>query len=737
MAGVIVVLLLGSVLVASRLSGLGNSSGSGNNSAGGTPVAVGSPSPAPTPRPAGSVASPVAGSPVIGSPTATVTVQVGQLRSAKDVAEAYVQVWSAGNYDQLYDLISSNAQTAISRTDFVTRYTNIGIEAGITKLDAKVSGGKADDTLFPIRVAIESARVGAFTDENQLPVVKEGNDYRVDWSPSLIFSGLGDGYVRWTPDVPQRGRILDRKGRPLAEQGNVSRIGVVPGKIENEADLLAKLSSLLNMPQEQIKARYANGQPDWFMPIKDLPDNLDQALVDQINGIKGVIMQKWPARVYPAGPVAAQVVGYMSQITAEELPELSKRGYAAGDMIGRTGVEAWGEQYLAGKRGGTLALLARDDSTIRVLGQVQSEPANDIVLTIDLDVQTATDAALGDQTGSAVVMDPNNGELLAMVSHPTYDPNWFILGVTDQQWAQLNDPQRQPLVNRAVQAGYPTGSTFKVVTAAAGMAYLGLQENTVLSCPGEFTLEGTNAVWRDWVPGGQGNLTLRNAIVRSCNTVFYKMGADLDTKDESLLPTMARGFGFGSPTGIPELVEIAGIVPDPQWKQANVGDYWARGDAVNFAIGQGYFVASPLQLADAYGAIANGGTLWTPHLTLDIVRLDGSIVQEGQVKERGKLPISPEQIGVLQRAMYDVINAENGTATAAFQGIQYDVSGKTGTEETGNTQQATNAWFGAFTPSNSPKIVVVTMVEGGKAGSTAAAPVARQIIDAYYAAYPQ
>ena len=288
-----------------------------------------------------------------------------------------------------------------------------------------------------------------------------------------------------------------------------------------------------------------------------------------------------------------------------------------------------------------------------------------------------------------------------------------------------------------MQAGYPTGSTFKPVTASAGMVNLGYTGDTVLDCPDAFSLPGNTQAWHDWIPGGQGQLTLHNAIMRSCNTVFNKMGADLDTKDPNLLPTMARAFGFGSPTGIPELAEISGIVPDPQWKEANVGDFWARGDAVNFAIGQGFFVASPLQLTNMFAAIANGGTLWTPHLTLDIVKLDGSIVVKGEAKERGKLPLNTDQLAVLQSAMYDVINSPNGTATIPFQGEEHRVSGKTGTEETGIEAQKTNAWFGSFTPSDAPKITVITMVEGGSAGSVAAAPVARKIIDAWYAAYPQ
>jgi penicillin-binding protein 2 len=324
-----------------------------------------------------------------------------------------------------------------------------------------------------------------------------------------------------------------------------------------------------------------------------------------------------------------------------------------------------------------------------------------------------------------------------MVSKPSFDPNLFILGITDEQWAVMNDPQKQPLLNRAIANGTSIGSTFKVITAAAGMAHLGLQEESVISCPGTFQLEGASQVWHDWIPGGQGDLTLHNAIVRSCNTVFYRIGAELDAQDETLLPNMAKGFGLGAATGLPELYELPGIVPDPDWKVLNVGDFWARGDAVNLAIGQGYLVATPLQVANMYAALANGGTLWQPHLLLDIVKLDGTVVQSGEVKERGKLPISPEQVAVIQRALYDVINASNGTAVEPFASITHEVSGKTGTEQTGAQAESTNAWFAAYTPSSAPVMTVVTMVQGGAAGSRDAAPVARKIIDKWYELYPE
>ena len=749
--GVIVVLIAGSVLIARGLAGMNGDDDDGTVAGNGTPVATASSSASSASSTNGTDGTPGTdegdgtadpgpeGSPGAGGiPTGTITVQptptaidLGSGTKPKDTAENWATVWSNGNYDQLYDLLTAEARSRITREDFVARYEGIAVEAGIVTVEARIDGGNDDDELFPLKVTIESSRVGVITDEYLLALVPEGDRWGVDWTPSLIFSQLGDGYVQWTSDVPARGRVLDRKGRPLAMTGQITRVGVISSQIVNEGELLSKLSQLLNMPSEQVQARYSGGQPDWFMPVKDLPDATDQALIDQLKGIPGVAIQKWPARVYPQGELTAHVVGYMSEVTAEELPELAKLGYESGDLVGRSGIEASMEQTLAGKRGGVLALIGADGSIIRVLGDVQKEPAKDIVLTLDIDLQRGTWDAMGDISGSSVVLDPNNGEVLAMVSKPSFDPNWFTLGITDEQWAILNDATKQPLLNRAIAVGYPSGSVFKVVTAAAGMAHLGMTEGTPVSCPGIFTLGGIT--WADWIPGGQGDMDLHTAIVRSCNTVFYSIGAQLDEQNEMWLPDMARSFGFGQPTGLPELFEVPGIVPDPDWKMANVDDFWARGDAVNLAIGQGFYLSTPLQMANAYAAIANGGVLYQPHLTLDIVNVDGSVASKGEVKEIGRLPLSGEQIGWLQSGLYDVINAPNGTAIDAFAGINYQVSGKTGSAETVPNEQQPHAWFAAYTPSDSPKIAVVSMVEFGVAGSRAAAPVARRIIDAWYA----
>jgi len=677
-----------------------------------------------------------------GAPTAVAspgTVSVAALSSPRDVAGTYVNLWNAGDYTSMYGLLSATSKQHISQPDFVKRYQGIDQEVGQTSIQVTLGNTSSDALRFPIHVVRQSSKVGQLTEDNAVPIVRDNDGYRVEWTPSLIFADLGDGFVHWIPDIPQRGRILDRKGRPLAHLGTIDKVGVVPGQIKDEQALLQQLSQALGMTADQIKALYSGGQPDWFMPIKNFSDPMDPKLLQQLAGIPGVTVQKWPDRVYPAGPAAAQIVGYLSQVTADELPKLSKQGYSAGDLIGRAGLESWGEQYLRGKLGGRLVIVGADGQERKTLGQVKSQPAADIVTTIDLDVQMAADKALGNKTGSVVVIDPNTGAILAMVSHPTFDPNQFILGMSDQDWAALNDPNNRPLVNRATQVAYPIGSTFKIVTTLAGMVDLGMNPNTTISCPGSFSLPGNSQVWKDWSITGQGTLTLHNALVQSCDTAMYQIGVRLDEKGRNLLPDMAKAFGFGAASGIPELPEVAGVVPDPTWKLDTVKDGWATGDAVNLAIGQGYFLATPLQVANAYAALANGGTLWQPYLVQEVDALDGSKLYTHQSKQLGKLPGTSDQLDAIRQALKDVVTAPNGTAAGLsiahpFNGETHSVGGKTGTAESGQTQP--HAWFASFSPVEGAKFASVAMVEHGGEGGDVAAPIDRQVIDAYYTANP-
>jgi penicillin-binding protein 2 len=261
------------------------------------------------------------------------------------------------------------------------------------------------------------------------------------------------------------------------------------------------------------------------------------------------------------------------------------------------------------------------------------------------------------------------------------------------------------------------------------MEHLGITAQDVLNCPGEFSLPGADQVWRDWQPGGQGMLSLHNALVQSCNTVFYQIGADLDQQGNGLLPQIAHGFGYGQPTGLVELRETSGVVPDASWKLSTFGDFWARGDAVNLSIGQGFFSATPLQVAVSYAAIANGGTLYRPFLVREVVGIDGEVIYSAEVEERGRLPVSDETLQAIRAALRDVPQAPNGTALDAFSGAAIATSGKTGTAE--NDQGDAHAWYAALAPDDNPQIAMISMVEHGGEGSRVAAPIARQVVDVY------
>ncbi len=666
------------------------------------------------------------GRPILATPATPGAIDAANPSS---VAQGYVDRWNAKDYGGMYDLIGTTEKASITREKFVSRYGAIGEEAGLAEVKATL-GSATGANAFALRVQMQSSLVGPITQDNTLALRQDAEGWRVAWTPSLIFKDLNDGLIRFKPDIPTRGRILDRKGRPLAQQGTVSQIGIIPQNIKDEATMLATLSGLLNIPPDQIKAKYANADPSWFVPIKIMPEQLPGDWEAKIKAQAGAAIRKVPERVYPQGTIAAHVVGYTGEINAEELKTLAARGYIAGDRIGRAGVESWGEQYLAGKKGGQLTIVSQTEQVRSVIAERKSEPAADITLTIDLDLQIALEEGLGDRAASGVVMDPATGGIVALAAHPTFDPNGFILGFDDAQWARLNDEQLRPLWNRATQFTYPSGSIFKVVTATGGIEKLGMTPQTTIPCPAQYSLPGASNIWRDWTyPNAQGTLTLQNAVTQSCNTVFFELGKRMDDIDPNILPELSRAFGLGKVTGIDELPEAAGVVPDPKWKRETLNDGWATGDAINFSIGQGFFLSSPLQMANLYNAIANGGTLLRPFLAAQAVTPDGKVVYTGTRKEIGKLPMSPTTMQMIWTAMKNVTTAKNGTALEAFVNSPIVVAGKTGTAEV--PPQPDHAWFASFAPADAPKLAIVTMVENGGRGSQIAAPIARHVYDKY------
>ncbi len=549
--------------------------------------------------------------------------------SADEVAAEWVARWNARDYAGMYDLTSGTVRRTLPLEEFTSRYQGIDDRAELHSVQVELTGEAGDSSRVPFRVTFASGIAGEFSEENTLPLVHEQDGWRVAWTPSTIFSELGnDGCVDVDRLPSGRGKILDRNGEPLAYDGLVQRVGIVPGLIpaEDEERILRELSDLTKMEEDAIKARYEEADPSWFVPIMDFPREESERLLDVISRLPGVSVKAETARVYPLGERAAHITGYVSEPTAEQLE--ADTTLVSGQRIGQAGIEAGADEILAGVPGGRLIVVHCDSRVER--SQIASRdpvPPRDVVLTIDRAFQVSVFDALraqGPTQGAAAILDPRSGAILAMASIPSYDPNGFVLGFVAQDRAELLSEVQRPLLSRAAEGLYPTGSAFKPITFAAAMEGLGYTPETVLDCPSTFRLEGANQVWEDWTVaygvGAQGPLTLHQALVNSCNTVFYAIGRDLDAMDPDYLPRMTKAFGLGTPTGVPYLPEAAGAAPDPAWKLETFGDYWATGDAINLAIGQGFLQVTPLQLATAYAAIANGGDLLQPFIVSELDR---------------------------------------------------------------------------------------------------------------------
>src|SRR5438105_7971999 len=343
-------------------------------------------------------------------------------RKPEDAANAFFGAWQQGQYGAMYDLLAPDAQAVTSKDVFVRRYTNIHDGIGEQNISVTATAPAANGQV-PFAVTRTLAVFGDITETNDLPLAQAPDGtWKVVWQPALIFKQLtASSTVRVTPDVPARGRILDRNGKALAENGAILSVGVVPGEIQNEAALLKALSDALGLPEAAIKQRYQGGQPTWFMPIAQRSNSERGDLQTKIGSIPGVSLQDKQARVYPLGPVAAHVVGYVTHPTTAELQQLASGGYDESDWVGRAGVEVWGEQRLAGSRGGLIQIVDQSGRMVREIARKPSTPGQDIKLSLDGAIQNAAMSALGDKVGSVVILDPRDNGILALASQPSFD----------------------------------------------------------------------------------------------------------------------------------------------------------------------------------------------------------------------------------------------------------------------------------------------------------------------------
>jgi len=482
--------------------------------------------------------------------------------------------------------------------------------------------------------------------------------------------------------------------------------------------------------QADLAAKIEAAAPDWFVPLGVVTQETAQANYAALTALPGVQLRESFVRGYREG-VAPHVVGVVGPIPPERLAEYRAKGYSGDEQVGITGLEAWGEPYLAGTRGATLVVVTPQGQISTTLAKREPQPARNVYSTLDYDLQIAAQALLKDRRGAIVVMDVHTGEVLALASSPGFDPNTLVKpGAPAEALDELLNHPDRPLLNRASQGVYPPGSVFKIVSMAAALEAGGYTPQTPYTCTGIWTGLGPNWVKRDWKPGGHGTISLRQALVVSCDPYFYEIGLNLDRMDPNLLPSYGHRFGFGAPLGVEGLSEEAGLMPDPAWKRDRLGEAWTPGDSVNLSIGQGYLLVTPLQVADALAAVANGGTRLKPLLVHHVAAPGGESQSFIQPQPLGTLPVSPEHLAVIQDALRGVTSEQGGTARYRFSDLSLPVAGKTGTAE--NPGETPHAWFAGYAPATDPQIAIAVLVENAGEGAEVAAPIFRRLVEVYY-----
>ncbi len=666
--------------------------------------------------------------------TASATTAASSAVNPLDTAKLFLSDWEAEKYTDMYALLSVGAKSTIEQDAFVKRYNGIKAEATINSVKTEIGAttppvNNPANYAVPFKANYKTTRVGDFSQDNKLNLVLEGGSWKVDWTPAAIFKELDNTtyLVRLVPTESTRGDIITRDNAPLTAPAKLYQVYVVPGQIKDENNLLAVLSSYLAMDPTNIKNLYKDGQPDWRMPVKDLPGNFDANKINAMKAVPGVGVDEASTRGYPQSYSASQVVGYVAAINAAELKEMAPKGYTESDVIGKAGVELWGEEILAGTFGGKLTVIQRDGTTLATMAEKPAGPSANLILNLDMKIQKNAEQVLGARNGSIVVMDPTNGAVLALANFPGYDPNVFINGLTDAQYKVLNDDPRAPFKNRAVNGQLPVGSTFKVITTAAALEKAGVNMQATFNCTGHWTGLGEANAKDCYLKTGHGKITLFEALVQSCDFVYYELGKRLNEIDSNIIPNMAKAFGLGSSTGLLGLYDSAGQVPDPAWKQANIGQAWVPGDGVNLAIGQGYLLASPLQMAVVYSSLAMSGSLPVPRVVDRAESSSPAANKAFPAATKGKLPVSDANIQEIRKALLGVSQESLGTARKYFAGYKVPVAGKTGTAESG--VEDPHAWFCCYAPADKPKYVVVVCLENAGFSTETAVPAARKVMD--------
>lgn len=548
--------------------------------------------------------------------------------------------------------------------------------------------------------------------------------------------------IRLQSIKPPRGLIFDRNGELLVDNRPSFDLSIITKDAKPLEKTLGRLTYFLDAPLEELQSKISRTKGySAYTPIllkQDIGrDALAQVEVHKFD-LPGVGVNVEARRHYINQNSAAHLVGYLSEINAEELKSGKFMENKGGDFIGRFGVEKTYERYLRGERGGRQVEVNATGQVVRVLKTVEATSGHNVYLTIDTGLQKKAEELLQGHAGAVIAMDPANGEILALASNPSFDQNDFVNGMSHEKWdALVSNPQR-PLENKAFQGEYPPASTYKIVPAMAALEEGLIDEDTTVFCPGYYKFGDRE--FRCWKEGGHGTVDIVKALSESCDVFFYQAGLKLGV---DRLGWYAKASGLGSPTEINLDNEARGLVPTASWKKDRTGVEWQRGETLSVAIGQGYNLATPLQMLVLTSAVANGGTLYRPLILKQIETAEGKIVSDSKVQARGKLPVSRRTLDIVRKGLWDVVNSPTGTGrNAQIPGVE--VSGKTGTAQVVGRKQddaadkrkepviKPHAWFVAYAPSRNPLIAVAVIVEHGEGGGSVAAPIAREVLKIFF-----
>ncbi len=624
-------------------------------------------------------------------------------------AAAFAKAWTTDDINALYLLLSPPAQRAFPVEVFGETYRRFADELTQSTLAATVQSASPGAATFAVRLA--TAYFGDIEYTTTVNLTQTAGGWAVDWQPSAVNPEMVDGReFKSTIQRPIRGSILDRNGEPLAVTKDLRTLGLNRSLIR-EPDLLKKSLIEFGFSESQVDAALKNASgPSQRVRVGPVPDAKAEAALSTLRSIPGVVLYFESQRVHPLGPAAAHVVGYTREYTAEELAKRRGQGFRTGDRTGATGLEASQEAALAGSVGAELRIVDANAELVRTVLSRPFRPAVDVATTLDAGTLRAAYTRLGSRAGSAVVIDPVTNGILALNSSPSFDPGAFERNDA-AALAAITSAPNGPLANRATTGLYSAGSTFKLVTGAAGLMYGGYKVTDRLDCGAIW--RGVDPPRRNW-EGGQGPLTIAEGLMRSCNSVFYEIALTLYNDTDGALSQTARLFGLGSATGVKGLSEEDGLVPDAEQKRKKTGQAWFPGDEVNLGIGQGDLLITPLQLANAYVAFINR-ELRSPI----IIAIDKPV-------SRGEIPLNAEQWAHLMSGLRLVTGAR-GTASAAFTLAGYnDFAGKSGTAEDAGAQQ--HVLFVAMSPASAPRAIAAVVLDEGQSGSIEAGPIARDIV---------